>query len=397
MSMANQVELVEPRSAEAETIWRTLQQACRPAYFLTWGWISNWLAMLPDKELPMLAVIREAREVTGAFFLRRRRVIRHGVVPSRAAFVNTTGRSTYDELCIEHNAILGAACSLAKLIALLPADWDELFLPAVDGAAFCDLAVPAGFRVRVEQDVASPFVDLAKVRAAGDYLTLLSANTRSQIRKARRHIGSCELEIAASHREAAAIHDELVELHTASWAARGERGAFAEPWFDEFHRRLIAQRWSHGEIQLVRLRAGGATVGCLYNLVVDGRIAFYQSGLASFADPSVKPGLLCHAAAIEHAAAAGHETYDFLAGNARYKASLATDATRLAWLWVANEITTVFEYDRWTKARASIYILDGAQCTGAVVGAKGPCDRACALLWHEDWLILEPALDPLVS
>ena len=27
----------------------------------------------------------------------------------------------------------------------------------------------------------------------------------------------------------------------------------------------------------------------------------------------------------------------------------------------------------------------------AVLAAKGPCDRACALLWHEDWLILEDA------
>ena len=64
---------------------------------------------------------------------------------------------------------------------------------------------------------------------------------------------------------------------------------------------------------------------------------------------------------------------------------------------VANEITTVFEYDRWTAARAPVYILDGLHCTGAVVGDKGPCDRACSLLWHRDWLIIEPALDPLAS
>jgi len=57
---------------------------------------------------------------------------------------------------------------------------------------------------------------------------------------------------------------------------------------------------------------------------------------------------------------------------------------------IASEITTVFEYDRWTETRAAIYILDGLHCTGAVVGDKGPCDRACSLMWHEDWLIVEP-------
>lgn len=56
---------------------------------------------------------------------------------------------------------------------------------------------------------------------------------------------------------------------------------------------------------------------------------------------------------------------------------------------IANKITTVFEYDRWIETRAAVYILDGLHCTGAVLGDKGPCDRACALMWHEDWLILE--------
>jgi len=57
---------------------------------------------------------------------------------------------------------------------------------------------------------------------------------------------------------------------------------------------------------------------------------------------------------------------------------------------IANKLTTVFEYDRWIETRADVYILDGLHCTGAVVGDKGPCDRACALMWHEDWLIVEP-------
>jgi CelD/BcsL family acetyltransferase involved in cellulose biosynthesis len=55
---------------------------------------------------------------------------------------------------------------------------------------------------------------------------------------------------------------------------------------------------------------------------------------------------------------------------------------------IANKLTTVFECDRWIETRAAIYILDGLHCTGAVVGDKGPCDRACSIMWHEDWLIV---------
>ncbi|MGE5186932.1 MAG: GNAT family N-acetyltransferase [Acidobacteriota bacterium] len=60
-------------------------------------------------------------------------------------------------------------------------------------------------------------------------------------------------------------------------------------------------------------------------------------------------------------------------------------------LAIAGTLDRVFELDHWIAPRAPIYLLDGAQCTGAVCGDDGPCDRACTLLWHRDWLILEDA------
>ncbi len=332
--MPRQLELVDPHAARAEAIWRDLERTARPAYFLTWGWIENWLAMLPRGEAPALAVIRDAGAITGAFFLGRRRLIRHRVLPSRGAFLNATGVPSRDELSIEHNGILGRGCTLAQLIELLPGDWDELFLPGVAQETFAGRELPRGYRVRVASAAPSPFVDLEQVRAKGDYLTLVSSNTRSQIRRARKRIGVGELEVAGSLEDARAIYDELVALHTASWRARGKPGAFADPWFDRFHRRLIEQRFAHGEIQLVRLRGGSGTLGCLYNLISSGRVLFYQSGLAAFEDPVVKPGMLCHAAAIAHCAAGGHRVYDLLGGSGRYKASLATGTLELEWLCV---------------------------------------------------------------
>ncbi|MFO0570534.1 MAG: GNAT family N-acetyltransferase [Polyangiaceae bacterium] len=52
-------------------------------------------------------------------------------------------------------------------------------------------------------------------------------------------------------------------------------------------------------------------------------------------------------------------------------------------------IDRVFEYDAWVPTRRPLFILQGVACKGASVGRKGPCDRACALLWHEDWLLFE--------
>ena len=55
---------------------------------------------------------------------------------------------------------------------------------------------------------------------------------------------------------------------------------------------------------------------------------------------------------------------------------------------ILRQLTRVFEYDRWLNPRHPIYILD-LHCTGGTLGSDGPCDRACHLLWHADWLELE--------
>jgi CelD/BcsL family acetyltransferase involved in cellulose biosynthesis len=61
---------------------------------------------------------------------------------------------------------------------------------------------------------------------------------------------------------------------------------------------------------------------------------------------------------------------------------------------ISGRLPQVFEYDRWTPTRAPVYVLEGLACTGRALGSKGPCDRSCALLWHADWLEIEPAPPP---
>lgn len=329
------LELVDPYSPRVESTWRALEQRARPVYFLTWAWMENWLASLPRAEAPRLALVADRGTPVAACFVGRRLVRRHRVVLSRSLFLNTTGDDAYDELCLEHNALLAAdgAVSLATLVRLLPRNWDELHLPACDHRVFKTLTETlsgADVRVRVDRDVANYHVDLAKVREQG-YIPLLGSSTRAQMRKAQRAAGPITIEIARDEAEAADIYRDLVLLHQESWRTRGHPGAFADPWFDGFHRRLIAQRFRHGEIQLIRVKNAQLTIGCLYNFVSAGRVLFYQSGFGVPAERALRPGYLCHAFAIEHCAKQGHAVYDLLGGDARYKQSLATDESRLVW------------------------------------------------------------------
>ncbi|NVB82140.1 MAG: GNAT family N-acetyltransferase [Kofleriaceae bacterium] len=329
------LELLDAHLPRVESIWRELEARAKPSYFLTWGWMENWLACLPRREMPQLAVLSRGGKTIAACFLGRRRLRRHGLITSRALFVNNTGLDAYDELCLEHNTMLAdGGGALAALVEALPPNWDELYVPAADESVFAAIAKapPPGTRVRIDREVANYHVDLDKVRASsGGYVALLGSSTRAQLRKAQRHAGDVTYEVATDAKQALEIYGEMVALHQRTWRERGQAGAFADPWFDRFHRRLIEQRFSLGELQLLRLRAKDLTLGCLYNFVGAGRVLFYQCGFGTPADKHVRPGYLCHAHAIEHSAKQGHAIYDLLGGDARYKRSLATDETRLVW------------------------------------------------------------------
>ncbi|MBV8757562.1 MAG: GNAT family N-acetyltransferase [Deltaproteobacteria bacterium] len=312
------LELYDALSPEVAPIWRALEGSTS-SYFLRWPWVENWLACLPRAALPKLAVVVRDGSPVSAAFVGQRALLRRA---SRAWFLNTTGIDRFDNLVIEHNAAVGG--ELGDLIEALPGSCDELVVPLADAVP----RVPPAFHVRVDREVASYYVDLALVRAHG-YEALIGRSTRTQLRRAQRRAGTLALDIPNDVAGALACYDELVAHHQRRWRARGQPGAFADPWFDRFHRRLITRRFAHGEIQLARVHAGGATLGCLYNFVCAGRVLFYQSGIPAPAHAHDKPGYLCHARLIEHSAREGHAIYDLLGGDARYKGSLATAATRL--------------------------------------------------------------------
>jgi CelD/BcsL family acetyltransferase involved in cellulose biosynthesis len=116
---------------------------------------------------------------------------------------------------------------------------------------------------------------------------------------------------------------EMVALHEASWRARGNVGAFASAEMLAFHAAVIASGFADRTVELLRVTAGGRTVGVLYNLVRGGHVCAYQSGFAAVGDAREKPGLVCHTLAIELYRSESATKYDLLAGAARYKSTLA--------------------------------------------------------------------------
>lgn len=333
-------------------IWESLETADNTTYFLSWGWTENWLTSLPDHAQPELVVFLEGKAPVLAFFigkviLKRTTGDFHGqrhFFPSHAWFLNATGIPAYDRVYMEYNRFLykhDEPLYLLDILDYLSGSWEELYFPGLDmrslpGTEALDDIPPYKTIIKDDVIVLSPFVDLDRVRARdGDYLSLLSANTRSQINRSYRlceKIAPVRLEVAGDIRSAMNIYQELIGLHADTWTNRRQEGAFSSDYLLQFHKQLIQSRFAYDEIQLIRIKCGQNTLGCLYNFVYKHNVYFYQSGINYNLDKRLKPGLVAHVEAIRHNALAGHRTYDFLAGDSRYKMSLATHHNRLIWM-----------------------------------------------------------------
>jgi len=324
--------------AELERRWRALEKEAAPeSFFLCWTWMGSWLAALDAANitLPQLLCIQnmDDRYIALAFIGQGHAPRKLGKVP--ALWLNESGHDDGDRPYIEYNGLL---CSEANKPAAIHSLYDAIGSQQdwrvfhVSGAEFGSrLPHVPGVRREVLRD-ASPayFVDMEKVRGkAGDYLALLSSNTRSQIRRSLKEEPG-ELEIARAD-DGATIDvwlEDMVLLNTGRHADNAWDNAF----FRDFAQRITHAGLVDGTVELLRIGvAGEPPLGYLLNFLWAGRAMNYQSAFAQPRSNKSKPGLMCHAAAVSRYADAGLSLYSLLAGKDRYKQSLSTGAEELNW------------------------------------------------------------------
>lgn len=321
------ITLDRPDLATLEARWRDLEARSDLSFFQSWSWVGRRLAeRFPDPLL--LAAEAHGRTLALALFNR---------APDGRLWLHESGDPTWDTVFIEHNGPLIARDAPADLAARLEAALDGTVVwSGIDATQAARLLARPG-TIRRKEEQPAPRLDFAPIRAAArGWEAELSANTRQQLRRSLRRYaegGALAIHAAASAGEAIGFLADLARLHQATWEGRGQPGAFAEPRFLDFHRDLITHALPRGEVALLRVTAGDEIVGYLYNFLWRGWSLAYQSGFAyPDGDSHRKPGLTCHHLAISAHFDAGGAGYDFLAGDARYKTSLANDARTLHWL-----------------------------------------------------------------
>jgi CelD/BcsL family acetyltransferase involved in cellulose biosynthesis len=321
----------------AQSLWLELErQVVDPGLTCSWDWTEAWLDQFGDIVPHEFVVVATRGTPSGIVLLTHGVGRTRGRIPLRTLEVGTAGEPTADSIYVMNNRLLVVpqtrTAAVRAILAEIHRDtsWDELrlhgFVPD-DAAEF--LAADSNLVPRWEP---CPTVDLREAdRRGGNVLSILTANTRYQIRRSIRAFGEAEGEWAESVDQALDILDELVRLHQKRWRAVGSPGAFASERFLEFHRALVKRVFDKGAVLLYRVCCRHGTIGCLYSFIERNNVLSYQLGLPRFDDNKLKPGFVSHALCMQSAYERGLDDYNFLADASPWKREIATTERYLVW------------------------------------------------------------------
>lgn len=350
-------------------VWEQLLSE-QPGYsvFLTLPWIETWLETFEDALDANVLILSADDLVVGAGLM-----VKSGpslARPLRRISMNASGESAADTTYVEFNNVLArkdweaqAGEALARQILRQP--WEELALdgfcpgPAYDGMKRMLTGMPV-------QEVWRPsyYVDLAALRTSGNcYLSALTPSHRRHLQQnLRYHSERGELAVQAASGTSAALEmfEELAALNRRRRETLRRRSVFSSERFAAFHRSFIRKTFPSGTVQMLRLTSGTHTVGLVYSLIRLGKVYFYQCGYNYTGDKRLSPGSVTLALAIQHCLEQGFDEFDFLAGEAAYKASMSTGSRSLVWATFRRPGARVWAYEAAREIRSKIKSHAGA-------------------------------------
>jgi CelD/BcsL family acetyltransferase involved in cellulose biosynthesis len=300
--------------------------------FLSQFWLLPWLETLTTK--PILMVCQRDSHIVGFAFWGCQR---HWL--GNKYYLNQTGVHSDDQVWIEQNDIICRSEDRPDVLKAMLEKLCELKNVAKVTAQTClsDQWQHARFLAPEITQETNFYADLTM---SDDYLDSLSKNTRAAVRRSNKLItdkfGPITVTIASQSEHQPILH-KIADLHILKWGSSEYGSGFTNPKFVAFHEELLAVKDEQlfalrdeeysSKAKLLTLTAGDFILGYLYILISDKQILFYLSAI-NYVDlgNKYKPGLSMHFHAIEYFKELKYDSYDFLAGPARYKEQMSNSS-----------------------------------------------------------------------
>ena len=322
--------------------WLTLEKESTSSFFLSWKWIGNWLNIISKNKTIILVTAQQNSTVVGLGIFVEKLTTRHFILKSKQWYLHRTGDEKLDQIWIENNDFLlnyrnKDAIRNAMWTHLLQCDHhvDEFILNVAKRHTLDDIPLANTYDKIIENKELGYVVNCQDNLDFNQYLNTLSKNTKQQWKrstKALGQLGKIEFSVISDSNQQLDILTKTSHWHINKWKNSCTPSGFLNENFVKFHQRLINDDHTTSKTLVTTLTINEELVGCLYCLQKDAIIYFYLSNLKPLGNKKIKLGIALHMFMIQwiHKTYPRDGQYDFLAGEARYKKSLASHVDEYA-------------------------------------------------------------------
>ena len=310
--------------------WNSLFAASDNSFFLSWHWIGTWLAKVRSLSYKTFLVEAISGEKTvGLAIFCEKHAYRHKILATKQWHLHKTGDPLLDRIWIEYNDFLVLTEQSASIRRSM---WTAIMEYAPDVEEFA-IGLSTTTTIDCHRDALPHALSWTQIEdtALGvsiangfePYWSTRTRNLRSQLNRSDRLLAESGYRFEATRTTDAFIDTfhKIAPMHIRQWQDQSgfENGFFTE-FFDELARSVVTPSLFSCRLVDNKGEIAAAVVGFIHGQT----LYFYLSGQANFTNNKIKPGLSLHRHIIQWCSANNIAYYDFMAGDYRYKRSLAT-------------------------------------------------------------------------
>ena len=327
------------KTEEFETLrddWnRLLNRAESAGVFSSWEWQYHWWRHYGKRHALRLLVVSTEAQVIGILPLYIQSINFLRFLPlSILRLVGTGGDTSPDYLgpLLEPGQEREICLALCEFILDKMTAWDVLHFtdmsPGMLPTTLSDACVRGKYAYDDSVISAIPVIRLPPTWE--EYLSKLHRDQRYRVRKLRRKLAEAfavKFHVWDSKERLDEVIDQLIRLHQLRWHNRKQGGSFASPEYIGFHRDAIKSCFNRDWIRLYCLTLNDQIAAIYYCYRFKNEVLYFQSGF----DPAFEdfvPGQVLLGFAVEHAINEGHNLFDLLKGQYRYKTEWANDSRK---------------------------------------------------------------------
>lgn len=329
ISSIEQLKMLKPK-------WAALFQLSGSTFFLSWRWIGSFsqVALEHKCKLHLVEAIRDQSTVGLGIFCEAEEK-RHYFFKYKQLYLHKAGREDLDKSWIEYNDLLlhpeakeDIREAMWSFVTKHFSGIDE-FVLGLSERRVCrnTMGILDNFLVRDYLHSTGYILRLDKKEG----VIYQSKQAHSQIRRSNRLLSEMGVIFSLSENAKDYINalEELQPLHKNTWK---KSSGFNVPPFIQ-HLNLLSEYTDTTKLISAKLVREHQIAGILIGFVCNGIFYYYLSANENNENNKIKVGLSLHHLVIEWCNEQGLKSYDFLAGDYRYKRSFTDNTNEFSYLY----------------------------------------------------------------